>query len=217
MVAQGVFATGNLRSYCAVGEVLGVLGGYDLSPFADGDLVEQRIRELLPISRSMIETSAGRDFLWHGEATVEMDGSGTDRLLLDEAGVAPPALVREVRIGGMLVNAAYWRAYEDIAIVRLTERSPLRRFPAGTQNVALVVDWGYQETPADVKLAQAKLTAAELLAELGGEGGAVQETRIGDYAVRYAEGGRYAGGVRSLCEAAEAALKRYRPVRMRAV
>ena len=217
MVAQGVFATGNLKTYCSVPEVLGVLAGYDLSPFAETEALEKRIRELLPISRSMAEACAGRDFLWHSEETVLMDGSGTDRLLLDGTGVAPPAQVGEVRVGGMLVDPEYWKAYPDIGIVRLTGDAPLRRFTAGAQNVALVADWGYQEPPADVKLAQAKLTAAELLAELGGEGGAVQETRIGDYTVRYAEGGRYAAGVRTLCEAAETTLKRYRPVRMRAV
>lgn len=217
MVAQGVFATGNLRSYCTVGEVLGVLAGYDLSPFGEAEALEKRIRELLPTSRSMADACAGRDFAWHGEDSVTLDGSGGDRLMLDEAGVAPPALVREVQVGGMLVDAAHWRAYEQMGMVRLTEGSPLRRFPAGTQNVTLVVDWGCEETPAEVKLAQAKLAAAELLAELGGDGGAVQETRIGDYAVRYAEGGRYAAAVRTLCEAAEAALRRYRSVRMRAV
>lgn len=217
MVAQGVFATGNLSSYCTMGEVLGVLSGYDLGAFGSAEALEERIKALLPISRSMVEKAAGRDFLWHGDEVVEVDGSGSNRLPLTEAGVWPPVVVREVRISGRLLGAEEWRAYSEMCMVRLTERARQQSFPKGVGNVRLLLDWGCEETPAEVRLAQAKLAAAELLAEVGGEGGAVQETRIGDYSVRYAEGGRFAAAVKGLCEAAAATLERYRTVRMGAV
>jgi hypothetical protein len=217
MVAQGVFATGNLRSYCTVGEVLGVLSGYDLGPFGSAEALAERIKALLPISRSMVDKAAGRDFLWHDDEVVEVDGSGSKRLHLADAGVWSPVTVREVRIAGRLLGAEEWKAYPEMCMVRLTERARQQSFPNGVGNVSLLVNWGCEETPAEVKLAQAKLAAAELLAEIGGEGGAVQETRIGDYSVRYAEGGRFAAAVKGLCEAAAATLERYRMVRMGAV
>lgn len=217
MVAQGVFATGSLRSYCTVGEVLGVLSGYDLSTFGSAEALEERIKELLPIGRSLVDKTAGRDFLWHGAETVEVDGSGSDRLYLAEAGVWSPLTVHEVRIAGRLLGAEEWKCYPQMCMLRLTERARHSLFPIGVGNVSLLVDFGCEETPAEVKLAQAKLAAAELLAEIGGEGGAVQETRIGDYSVRYAEGGRFAAAVKGLCEAAAATLERYRTVRIGAV
>lgn len=217
MVAQGVFATGNLQSYCGVGEVLGVLSGYDLGALGEMVAVEDRIRQLLPTSRSMVDKAAGRDFLWHEDETITVDGSGSDRQRLSEGGVWPPVVVHEVRVEGRLLGAEEWRSYADTGAIRLTQNARQRRFPAGVQNVTVWVGYGEQSVPAEIALTQAKLTAAELLAELGGEGGTVQETRIGDYTVRYAEGGRFATGVKALCDAAAATLRRYRTTHVGAV
>jgi len=217
MVAEGVFTTGSMTSYCTAGEVMKVLAGYDLSAFgAEAELLT-RVRELLPLTKGMVDTCAGRDFGWHGDETVWLDGTGTDCVDLAEASVAPPVVVREVQVDGQTVAATQYRAYAQTGLVRLKPRSAPATFAAGLQNVAVALDWGYEATPADIALAQAKLTAGELLAELGGEGGAVQETRIGDYAVRYAAGGRYAEAVARLCQEAELMIRRYRRVRIVAV
>lgn len=217
MAAQGVFTTGNLSAYCTVEDVFGVLRGYDLSPFGGEEELTERVQELLPLTRGMVDTAAGRDFRWHVEQTVTLDGNGTDRLQLTDSGVSAPLTVHAVRVAGSSVSAEAYHAYGETGLLRLKPHACLARFPRGVQNVAVDLTWGYETAPTDASLAQAKLTAAELLAELGGEGGAVQETRIGDYAVRYASEGRYGAGVRRLCDEATEVLRRYRGVRVAAV
>ena len=69
-----------MTSDCTMREVLVVLSGYDLGAFGSAEALEERIKALLPISRSMVEKAAGRDFLWHGDEVVEVDGSGSNRL-----------------------------------------------------------------------------------------------------------------------------------------
>jgi len=217
MGTQGVFTTGNLSSYCTAEDVLKVLGGYDLTAFGTGEELALRVQELLPLTRGLVDRAAGRDFRWHADETVALDGKGTDRLLLTEAGVGLPVQVAAVRLEGATVQAAAYHVYPETGLVRLKPSATLARFPEGVQNVTVDLDWGFEQTPAEVALAQAKLTAAEVLAEVGGEGGAVRETRIGDYAVRYAAEGRYGGAVGRLCAEAEEVLRRYRAVRVAAV
>ena len=217
MVAEGVFSTGSLSSYCTVDDVFNVLRGYDLEPYGGRAGLEERVEELLVVSRSAVDRYARRDFFRHHEATVVMDGSGTDRQLLTELGIAPPANVHEVRISGETLGAEEWCAYGDQGLVRLTASASLSTFPVGVQNVEMLLDWGFEAPPGEVVYAQAKIAAAELLGELGGEAGGVTNTRIGDYTVSYASEGKYAGAVAPLIEEAKDALGRYRVVRMRAV
>lgn len=217
MVAEGVFTTGLLSTYCTTEAVFALLRGYDLSAFGGEEALEPRVRDLLVISMGMVETAAGRDFLWHADETVLVDGDGTNRVQVLGSGVSAPVMVKQVKVNGREVPGSDWRCYPWVGILRLTPEAGLSAFPKGAQNVELLVDWGYEETPTEVALAQAKLAAAELLAELGGEGGTVRESRIGDYAVRYAEDGRYGSAVKRWCEEAERALRRYRTVRMAAV
>jgi len=217
MVAQGVFTTGNLSSYCTAEDVFRVLTGYDLEPFGGEEGLAARVSELLPLTRGMVDSSAGRDFRWHADETIVVDGNGTDRLLLSEAGVALPVHVQAVRVDGVTVEAEAYHAYAETGLLRLKPQAMPPRFPTGVQNVVVDLDWGFEQTPTEIALAQAKLTAAELLAELSGEGGAVRETRIGDYTVRYAEEGRYGAAVGRLCTEAAELLRRHRAVRAAAV
>jgi len=217
MVAEGVFSTGRKSSYCTVDDVRKVLGGYDLSAYADVEGLEARIQELLPGTREAVDQYAGRDFFRHEETTVTLDGSGTDRLQLAEAGARPPVSVQAVTVAGQTLGPEEWCAYGSVGTVRLTGKSSLARFPTGAQNVTVALSWGYEAIPEVVIQAQAKITAAELLGEAGGEAGEVTSTRIGDYAVSYGREGRYAGPVARLCEEAREALVAFRVVRMRAV
>ena len=148
-----------------------------------------------------------------------VDGNGTDRLQLTEIGVWPPVTVHEVSVGGVELGAAEWAAYPQLGVVRLTRWAGLSAFPRGVQkkNVTLLLSWGYEAVPDAVVLAQAKLAAAEVLGEAGGEAGGVTATRIGDYAVSYGREGRYAGTVGRLCEEAKEALAGFRVLRVRAV
>ena len=54
-------------------------------------------------------------------------------------------------------------------------------------------DWGYEQVPGDVSLAQAKLTAAQLLAEAAGETISAERVALGDWAVTYATADRPGG------------------------
>lgn len=210
MVAEGVFATGRMSSYCTVDEVLKVLHGYDLSGYGDTAELAERIEELLPQTAGMIETCAGRDFRLHAGETVRLDGQGTDRVWVTQGPVKRPVQVRGLRVSGATVDAEAYHVYAETGLMRLKPGAGPAAFPVGVQNVEVELDWGFAEPPTEVALAQAKLTAAEVLAEVGGEGGAVQETRIGDYAVRYAAEGRYAAGIERLCAEAQAIARRYR-------
>lgn len=209
----GVFATGLLSSYCTEEDVLKLLQGYDLRPFTEEELL-QRAQELLPLAKRMIDSYAGRDFLYHANETVVLDGTGKDRLQLTEAGVWPPLEVHALYIGGELVAPTSYCVYAHTGLIRLRPEGGRLHFPVGVQNIVIEVSWGEPEPPVEIGWAQAKLAAAELLAELGGEGGVVQETRIGDYAVRYAMGGRYASAITRLCSEALELLKPHRFVRM---
>jgi hypothetical protein len=219
MVAEGVFSTGRTRSYCTAAEVFKILAGHDLAACGGPSGLTARVEELLPLAKAMVDTAAGRDFQWHSNETLMLDGSGTDRMQLSEgrAGEATPALpviLRALRVEGQTLGGTQYRAYAETGLVRLQPGGSPARFPEGLRNVEADVDWGFQQAPGDVQLAQAKLTAAELMAELGGEGGMVQETRIGDYAVRYSAEGRYAGSVARWCAEAMETLRRYRSVRV---
>lgn len=213
MSTFGVFATGLLSSYCTEEDVLKLLRGYDLRPITEEELAE-RARELLPFAKRMIDSYAGRDFLYHANETVVLDGTGKDRLQLTEAGVWPPVEVHALYIDGELMSPAAYCVYAHTGLIRLRPESGLLRFPAGVQNIVVEASWGTPEPPVEIGWAQAKLAAAELLAELGGEGGVVQETRLGDYAVRYATGGRYASQITRLCAEALELLRRHRFVRL---
>jgi hypothetical protein len=81
----------------------------------------------------------------------------------------------------------------------------------------VTLDWGYPQVPPEVTLAQAKLTAAQLLAEAAGEKITAASVQIGDYAVRYAPAGKYAAIIASLVQEAQALVQCYRRIGMRVV
>lgn len=217
MVAEGVFTTGRTTSYCSVTEVEQLLAGYDLGDQLGPEALRDRISGLLAASREAVERYAGRDFMWHERDEIWLDGSGTERLMLGEAGVRPPAVVHTVTVGEEELSEGEWAAYPQLGMLRLRSKARLRVFPAGILNVRVVVSWGFEAVPEAVRIAQAKLTAAEILGAAGGEAGEVTATRIGDYAVTYGRDGRYATAVCRLCSEAKEALASYRVMRLRAV
>jgi hypothetical protein len=218
MVAQGTFATGLIGSYCGAEDVAALLVGYDLSRVGDAQAVAGRTAALLPVTRQAVEALAGRDFLWHGQDTVTLDGSGTERLSLTAAGTTPVVAVDEVCLHGRVLPEKDYVVYKQAGEIRLVRQALVGgRFPKGRQNVAVTLDWGYEQPPAEVGLAQAKLTAAELLAEATGEAATAQSLTLGDYAVRYAAEGQYAAIIRRLQEEAQELLRPYRRWGVRAV
>lgn len=211
MVAEGVFTTANLVSYCSAEDVLSLLRAYDTSEWGTAEELLTEATTVLSTTRSAIESAAGRDFFLHADETVLLDGSGTRVLLLAPVGLTPVVAVESVSVGGRELASSDWLFYPDEAAIVLAAGSTLGQcFPEGSQNVEVTLDWGYEATPGDVAGAQAKLAAAELLAAYTGEQGGVEALSLGDYTVRYGSDGRFAHSIRRLVAEAREAVTRYR-------
>ncbi|MBD3292292.1 MAG: hypothetical protein GF393_05170 [Armatimonadia bacterium] len=213
MVAEGVFTTANLVSYCAAEDVLALLQAYDTSEWGSEEELLIEATEALVSTRSAIEAAAGRDFFLHADETVVLDGSGTRVLLLAPLGLTPVVAVDAVSVDGRELDECEWLFYPDEAAIVLAASSSLGRyFPEGSQNVEITLDWGYEVTPGDVVSAQAKLAASEMLARHTGEQGGVEAVSLGDYTVRYGADGRFAQTIRRLVAEAREAVARYRRI-----
>lgn len=218
MVASGVFTTANLTSYCAAEDVLAQLRAYDTAGWGTAEELAAEIAGLLAGTKAAIDAAAGRDFMLHAGETVELDGTGTRVLLLAPLGLTPVLAVSAVAVSGKALSADDWVFYPEEAAIVLAASSRFgSRFPEGSRNVAVTLDWGYEATPADVVVAQAKLVAAELIARNSGETGGVEAVSLGDYTVRYGSAGRFAYSVRRLVAEANEAVARYRRIEFCAI
>lgn len=207
MVSEGMFATGAVGSYCTVDDVMDVISAYELE---DDETVRERIRRLLNQTKSALDTVAGRDFLRHENETKLLDGSGTRTLTLAGHGVHPPVEVSGLSVNGRSIESWQWRYYPSANSLRLRADACLQSFPEGVQNIRIELTWGYEQPPDDIARAQAKLTAAELLSDLGGDAEAVEALRLGDYSVRYSSGGRYGADIARLVDEARQTARKYR-------
>jgi len=215
MVAYAVFSTGSISSYCTIEQVRALLTGYDLSRIGASQDVDDRIQSLLAVTVQAVDRIAGHDFRWHADEQLTVDGSGTDRLSLTPLGIVPLARVYEISISGRQVPADDYVVYPQIGEIRLKPSASIgTSFPSGLQNIELVVDWGYAQVPAEVSMAQAKLIAAQILAEAAGAAAQTAAVRIGDYAVRYAREGKYGAVIERLATEAHEALRSYRNIGM---
>ena len=218
MVAQGVFSTGSLTSYCTVEQVQALLVGYDLSRIGDDQAVADRIQQLLSLTRQAVDQAAGHDFLWHADDQVTLDGSGTDRLSLAAESIVPITTVQQISIDGRTVPAADYVVYGQTGEIRLRPTAGVGSyFRVGLQNIALTLDWGYAQPPGEVAMAQAKLAAAQVLAEAAGETATAVALRIGDYAVRFSPDGQYGAIIQRLVQEAQQSLRPYRRMGLAAV
>lgn len=213
MVASGVFTTANLTSYCSLDDVLALLRAYDTTQWAAEEELVAEIASLLAPTKSAVDSAAGRDFMLHADETLVLDGTGTRVLLLAPLGLTPVVQVHSVSVGGTTLDHDDWLFYpEEAAIVLAASSSFASRFPEGTRNVEVTLDWGFEATPSDVMAAQAKLVAAELIAKYSGEAGGVEAVSLGDYTVRYGGAGRYGYSVRRLVAEANETVARYRRI-----
>jgi hypothetical protein len=206
MMSTAVFGTGLLGgTYCAVEDVQALLAGWDLSAVGDSGAIEARIEDLLPQTKAIIDALAGRDFELHEGQSILLDGSGHDTLFLRQHGYHPVVAVAAVEIEGVLLDDEDWMLYPAEGFIRLTNRDAgdiyrgrsRRVFPAGVKNVRVTLTWGFPGAPAHVRLAQAKLTAIELLAQASvAVGGGASRVTLGDYTVEYGSESAYAGTIR---------------------
>ena len=121
-------------------------------------------------------TIAEQDFN-AGTATVSLDGSGTDCLLLAQRPV--------LNAGTVLVDGGTITDYMVTADGRLLRGSAVSSttpstWPQGRQNVQVVYDYGFAEVPRDVRM-----VALQIAARIVVQGVAMKETQ-GDLSVDYA-------------------------------
>ena len=204
-MGTAVFGTGLLGgTYCSVADVQALLAGCDLSAIGDSAAVQARIEELLPQTKAVIEAIAGRDFELHGNQSALLDGSGHDTLFLRQHGYYPVLSVAAVAIDGTPLEDEDWALYPGEGYIRLTNQDvgsiysgrSGRVFPTGVRNVGVTLTWGYANVPPSVRLAQAKLTAMDLLAQASSAvGGGAARVVLGDYTVDYGAESAFAGTI----------------------
>jgi hypothetical protein len=217
MVADGLFVTGLMNTYCEPEDVTRILAGCDVSALGDSETLAQRILDLIGCTYSAVNREARRDFGYHQGDRLLVDGSGNDCLCLGARGVCPILAVQEVSLEGAVVPATDYAWYGQEGSLRLRPEASQTSFPKGVQNVGVVLDWGFVSPPGEIRLAQAKVVAAQILAEVSSAKGAVQTVRIGDYAVSYAGRGEHAATIERWLEDARHAAGLYRSVRVAAV
>lgn len=147
----------------------------------------------------MVRNYAGQPFN-AGTATVVLDGTGTDSLLLPYLPVSAAGTV--VVNSGTITdyslndNGILYRGTAGQTLTGLT-------WPAGRQNVSVTFDYGYQtaDFPRDVRMVALSI-ASRLLVQ-----GVTTEEQVGDVRVKYA------GPAMDLTKSEEQILRKYRQTR----
>lgn len=146
----------------------------------------------------MCRTFAEQDFN-RGTATITLDGTGTDALLLHEQPVNSAGTV--VVNGGTVTD--YVLTANGMLLRGSAGVDPRPVWPSGRQNVVITYDHGYDVTdvPRDVRM-----VALSVAARLVVQGVAVEES-VGQVRIKYA------GAAMDLSKSEEMVLRRYRPTR----
>ena len=230
---------GAAASYCSSSTVAALLTAFDLTEWFTTDQLTTRIGQLLAATKLAIDRLAQRDFEYHEDVQISVDGSGTELLPLYEQGIHDI-----VSISACVENdAAVSEDYYDILPItptggtrrgpgmlhRNTDATAFPGFTAhpgawarGWQNIDITLTYGPSSPPDDVVDAQAMLVAARLLTECGGgavaAGGAVHSKRLGDFQVTYSDKGPFAGVITGWLADVEGLLvAEYRGIGLRAI
>ncbi len=232
-------AAGAAASYCSTSTVAALLTAFDLTEWFTTDQLTTRIGQLLAATKLAIDRLAGRDFEYHEDEAMSVDGSGTELLPVYEQGIHDIVSVSSLAENDAAVSADYYDILPITAtggtrqgpgmLHRNTDAVAFPGFTAnpgawarGWQNIDLVLTYGPSSPPDDVVDAQAMLVAARLLTECGGGavagGGAVQSKRLGDFQVTYSEKSPFAGVITGWLADVESLLVReYRGIGIRAI
>lgn len=123
-------------------------------------------------AKARIDQYTGRDFEDHAGDTVTFDVGPTSRRILDLP--TPVRNVTEVRVDGEVIPTDEYVVRDESQLIRLDPDTdavsdalpdyddyaidtPDGHWPAGYDNVAVDLDWGYQTPPPDVAEAEMKL------------------------------------------------------------
>lgn len=171
--------TNPLTVYCSPDDVrvylAGVAADDDGSPF-EGLLSRPRIDEAISkwskVVKSLIDGHCKRDFDYHEDVEVCIDGLGSDVINLKPFGFCPLVELASLTIDNFTEDVDNYVIYTDDAVIArstfLSLETPVylsgvNTFIAGRQNVVATITWGYQTVPARVEAAAAYLTGAMLL------------------------------------------------------
>jgi len=210
-------------SYCSQSDVEGWLQPHasDLvaaEAFGSAQAVQARIRVLLPATKRAVDWLADRDFDYHADAAVTLDGDGaSDTLFLCDLGIKPIESVAGITENGEAVPEDSYVVYPAEGLIRKCAAggyAPGGVWSEGVRNIVVQLTYGYadlrQQLPEIVQ-AQAMLTAAGLLGQAAGAGsGGVESARLGSFAVTYGADNAYAGTVTSWVELARETVLRFR-------
>ena len=199
-------------SYCAAEDVTRLLAAYDLTgTWATAALLKDRANEVLPRAKAVVDSVAGRDFDHHDDASLSVDGSGTNKLFLRPHGVWPIISVSALTVSDVSVTTTEVAVYEEEGYIRLKGGAEVYEFPAGLQNVEITLDWGYAQPPQDVVAAQEQIAAAMILGSVRGEAsGGTQSKRLGDFQITYGVTSPYEKTIKDWLDSAEALLMNHR-------
>jgi len=206
--------------YCTVRDVLTVLRRVSvddayttLGSWLSSDDRDEVIRFHIPDARMWVNGKAGHDFDYHEDVSIAVDGNGLDCLDLSHFGFVPLVSVSDLVITDDDQDADDYKYYSDgrirpVQVVSTIKYTTGRTYPfflSGTQNVEMTVTWGYETPPYDIRVAQAKKVAADILGQLSAADnedgvipGGATSLRYGDLNIRMGSEGRYAAQILKL-------------------
>jgi hypothetical protein len=220
--------------YCTIADVRHELRGVaidnptnnqDLGAWLSSTERNDVLLRALVDARMWVDDKTKRDFDYHKEVMVAVDGSGEDVLNLASYGFLPLYKVSFVEIDGRAHKPDKFALYPSTGRVKAKSYGQASRyasrgsaaFPIGAQNVVLSLTWGYQHIPRDIVVAQARKAAALVLDQLeradlstGDVSPGFREVNYGDVKIRMGDYGRYGLSIRRLEEQALETCMRYR-------
>lgn len=165
---------------------------------------DDTIEAYIPDSRKWFCRKAGRDFDYHEDVNIAVDGSGKDALDLGQLGFSPLVEISALVISGSAQVSTFYKEYPS-GMIKFKGTQDLPYFTRGPQNVTAKITWGYVTPPEDVIIAQARLVAADILsmlqaadtAEAGAPGG-IRQVRYDDLTITVGNEGRFADHIKRL-------------------
>jgi len=195
--------------------------GDPLEAFANSNTLNRILSSVLEPTKQDLDADCGRDFDYHADVEIAVNGGGTDEIDLSYWGFVPLLDVTSVQIndGSERLSEYTWDQMGVVSPTSFWGGMPL--FYRGYRNVAMTITWGFEEPPADVRLAHAKRVGIEILnritaanaAEPGMIGGA-QRVQFGDLVVNNYSRGRYSPTIDQWEKDIKRAIDRYRILRV---
>lgn len=165
--------------YCSKDDVrvylAGVAADDEGSPFEallSRPKIDESLTKYNQVVKKLIDRRCHRDFDYHEDVEIAVDGYGTDVLDLKTLGFAPLLELSALTIDDTTEDTDNYLVYqEDAKIARTsyvsadtaTSLQGVMTFSPGRQNIEATITWGYSSVPIDVEMAAALWAGALLL------------------------------------------------------